>query len=106
VFIDLTLSKAEVAEGLARDAVRRMQQMRKEMDLKVDSYVHAYIVAPTDESARLLEKKSRYIAQEVRAKQLRIGTARAEGDAPYYTKTWQIGDEKYEFGLCEVSKLA
>jgi isoleucyl-tRNA synthetase len=64
VFLDLKLSKSELAEGLARDAVRRMQQMRKEMDLKVDSFVHAYVVAPSDKSASLLKSKRDYIAGE------------------------------------------
>jgi isoleucyl-tRNA synthetase len=105
VYVDLKLSKSELAEGLARDAVRRMQQMRKEMDLKVDSYVHAYILAPSTNSANLLEGKRTYIAGEVRAKQLVIGTKKEERDAPYYKKTWQINSENYEFGLCEETKL-
>ncbi len=105
VYLDLKLSRSEVAEGLARDAVRRMQQMRKEMDLKVDSYVHAYIAAPTRKAASLLQSKKRYIAGEVRAKKLTISTKTAQVNAPYYTKTWRINDGTYEFGLCEVAKL-
>jgi isoleucyl-tRNA synthetase len=105
VYIDLKLSKSELAEGLARDAVRRMQQMRKEMDLKVDSFVHAYVVAPSADTASLLQNKRKYMAQEVRAKRLTIGTKPLALSAPYYTKSWQIGQEKYEFGLCEVSRL-
>jgi isoleucyl-tRNA synthetase len=105
VYMDLKLSRSELAEGLARDAVRRMQQMRKEMDLKVDSFVHAYLVAPSPNTAKLLQNKRKYIAQEVRAKRLTIATKPLQLNAPYYTKTWQIGQEKYEFGLCEVSRL-
>jgi len=105
IYVDLKLSKSELAEGLARDAVRRMQQMRKEMDLKVDSYVHAYILAPSTNAAKLLKGKRTYIAGEVRAKQLIISTKKEETDAPYHTKTWQINSETYEFGLCEKTKL-
>jgi isoleucyl-tRNA synthetase len=104
VYLDLKLSKNELAEGLARDAVRRMQQMRKEMDLKVDSYVHAYILAPSTNAATLLKGKRTYIAAEVRAKQLKIATKKVQTDAPYYAKTWQINTETYEFGLCEKAK--
>ncbi len=90
VLVDLKLSKSEVAEGLARDAVRRMQQMRKEMDLKVDSFVHAYVVAPSKKEASLLKMKRSYIAGEVRAKQLKITTGEVTVRQPYYTKRWQI----------------
>jgi isoleucyl-tRNA synthetase len=105
VLVDLKLSKSELAEGLARDAVRRMQQMRKEMDLKVDSFVHAYVVAPSKKEASLLKMKSSYIAGEVRAKQLKITTGEMKVRQPYYTKRWQIDGVTFEFGLCETSKL-
>ena len=105
VYIDLKLTKDELAEGLARDAVRRMQQMRKEMDLRVDSYVHAYIVAPSEPTASSLRSKAKYLAREVRAKRLAVSTRKSTVKAPFYTKTWQIDGETYEFGLCEVSRL-
>jgi len=105
VFLDLKLTKNELAEGLARDAVRRMQQMRKEMDLKVDSFVQAYLIAPSVKQATLLKTKRDYIAGEVRAKQLKIGTGQLKIQQPYYTKTWQINGATFEFGLCETSKL-
>jgi isoleucyl-tRNA synthetase len=105
LYLDLKLSKDDLAEGLARDVVRRMQQMRKEMDLKVDSYVHAYIVAPSPKAASMLRSKSKYLAHEVRAKRLTVSTRKVEVRAPYYTKTWPIDKEMYEVGLCEVSRL-
>jgi isoleucyl-tRNA synthetase len=105
VVLDLKLSKSELAEGLARDAVRRMQQMRKEMDLKVDSFVYGYVIAPSDKSATLLRSKRGYIAAEVRAKQLKIVAGEMKVEDPYYTKRWQINGDTFEFGLCETSKL-
>jgi isoleucyl-tRNA synthetase len=106
VLVDLKLSKSELAEGLARDAVRRMQQMRKEMDLKVDSFVHAYVVTPSKKEASLLKMKRSYIAGEVRAKQLKITADEVKVHQPYYTKSWQIDGVTFEFGLCETSKLS
>jgi isoleucyl-tRNA synthetase len=105
VYLDTKLTKHELAEGLARDAVRRMQQMRKEMDLKVDSFVYGYIVAPSSYEVNLLKSKRSYIANEVRAKRLSIASTRMKVNAPYYTKTWQIDSKDYEFGLCETSRL-
>jgi isoleucyl-tRNA synthetase len=106
LYVDLKLTKDELAEGLARDAVRRMQQMRKEMDLRVDSYVYAYIVAPSKKRADLLRSKGKYLADEVRAKRLAISSRKSTREGAYYTKTWQIDRETYEFGLCVVSSLS
>jgi isoleucyl-tRNA synthetase len=105
VFLDLKLSKSELAEGLARDTVRRMQQMRKEMDLKVDSFVHAYVITPSTKEAALLKSRRSYIAGEVRAKHIKITTGEMKVQLPYYTKRWQINGATFEFGLCEDSKL-
>ena len=105
VILDLKLTKSELAEGLARDAVRRMQQMRKEMDLKVDSFVHAYIITPSGKEAALLKSRRGYIAGEIRAKQIKITTGEMKIQLPYYTKRWQINGATFEFGLCETSKL-
>jgi isoleucyl-tRNA synthetase len=105
IFLDLKLTQSELADGLARDAVRRMQQMRKEMDLKVDSFVHAYLVAPSAKEAALLKSRRRYIAGEVRAKQLKITTGEMKTQLPYYTKRWQINGATFEFGLCETSNV-
>jgi hypothetical protein len=104
VYLDLKLSENELAEGLARDAVRRMQQMRKEMDLKVDAYVNAYIFAPTAKALKMLKGKRSYIAGEVRAKKLVVKAKKEAVKAPYYTKTWQINGEAYEFGLSALAK--
>lgn len=96
IYVDLKLTADDIAEGLARDVVRRLQQMRKEMDLKVDSFVEAYVSA-SEKDTKMLRSKRRYIAKEVRAKKLTLSTRKLEGD--YYVKAWQIGDRKYEFGL-------
>jgi isoleucyl-tRNA synthetase len=98
VYVDLRLTQDDIAEGLARDVVRRIQQMRKEMDLKVDSYVEAYIVT-TQKSLKLLRIKRNYIAKEIRAKKLILSAEKATLGDGYYSKEWQIGEDKYEFGL-------
>jgi len=97
--IDTTLSPEEVADGLARDLVRRVQQMRKEMDLKVDAFIDVHIVASTDEAASFLNKRQDYILGEVRAKKLTIehlDQVRAHGQL---LKSWSIGDDTFSIGL-------
>lgn len=100
VYVDLKLSQSDLAEGLARDIVRRMQQMRKEMDLKVDSYVEGTVIGPSN-SIKQLQSKQRYIAHEVRAKKLTLCTEKEQDE--YYQKTWEIDGVKFELGLKEIS---
>jgi len=80
--------------------------MRKEMDLKVDSFVYAYVVAPSKKEASMLRSQRNYIAGEVRAKKLKITEVKSKVSLPYYTKRWQINGVTFEFGLCETTKLA
>jgi hypothetical protein len=79
--------------------------MRKEMDLRVDSFVHAYVIAPSGKEAALLKSRRGYIAGEVRAKEIKITIGEMKIQHPYYTKRWQINGATYEFGLCETAKL-
>lgn len=96
VFLDIRLTEKELAEGLARDIVRRLQQMRKEMDLRVDDYVDVWISAPGDK-VDVIRGEGEYIRQEVRVKDLRIiAGGRVEAQ---YVKDWDIGGEKYTMGI-------
>jgi len=97
VYVDTKKSRELIAEGTMRDVVRRIQEMRKKADLKVDAYISVRIHAPTEEARGLLEGKSREIASEVRAKRLEIlaGTEGAEGER------WEIEGEEYVIDLEE-----
>jgi isoleucyl-tRNA synthetase len=99
VSIDTTLSANEIADGLARDLVRRIQQMRKEMDLRVDDFVNVDLVASTDEAVSSVKSRHDYILGEVRAKTLAIqqsGDAKARGEL---VKEWSIGDDVFSIGV-------
>jgi isoleucyl-tRNA synthetase len=99
VSIDTTLSPDEVADGLARDLVRRIQQMRKEMDLRVDDFVNVDVVASTDETASSVKSRHDYILGEVRAQTLVVqhsDPAKAHGEL---VKEWSIGDDVFSIGL-------
>jgi len=99
VSIDTTLSPDEVADGLARDLVRRIQQMRKEMDLRVDDFVNVDVVASTDETASSVKSRHDYILGEVRARTLVVqksDPAKAHGEL---VKEWSIGDDVFSIGL-------
>jgi isoleucyl-tRNA synthetase len=99
VSIDTTLSPDEIADGLARDLVRRIQQMRKEMDLRVDDFVDVRVVAPTDETSSSVKGRHDYILGEVRAQTLVVqqsDSAKAHGEL---VREWSIGDDVFSIGL-------
>ncbi len=98
VYVDTKLTATELTEGLARDLVRRMQQMRKEMDLRVDAFVDVHIKVPDASTLRALSKMKQYMKQEVRARSLQLTTERENRDG-YFEKDWEIDDEQYTVAL-------
>ena len=79
--------------------------MRKEMDLKVDSFVDVNIVTSTAEDAPSLNSRQAYILNEVRAKKLTIqhlDQAKARGQL---VREWSIGDHTFSIGLTRRKQL-
>jgi isoleucyl-tRNA synthetase len=67
LFLDKTLTKELEAEGFAREIVRRIQSMRKELDLEVEEQIITEL-AITDKKKPALEQWKEYIVQETRSK--------------------------------------
>ncbi|WP_455286442.1 isoleucine--tRNA ligase [[Eubacterium] cellulosolvens] len=104
VYVDTTLSSDEIADGLARDLVRRIQQMRKEMDLNVDAFIDVHVVASTGEASSSVESRRDYILGEVRAKTLtieRLDPVKAYGEL---VKEWPIGDDVFSIGVSRLKE--
>ncbi|MDI9643665.1 MAG: isoleucine--tRNA ligase [Candidatus Verstraetearchaeota archaeon] len=101
VFIDTTPSEELVAEGLARDVIRRIQEMRKRADLNVDDYIRASVSAPSEEAKRVLDKRASEIAGEVRAKELEISTFGCNRFG--MSEDWDIDGERY---IISIEKIA
>jgi isoleucyl-tRNA synthetase len=99
VCIDTTLSSDEIADGLARDLVRRIQQMRKEMDMKVDAFVDVEIVASTTEAVSSVKSRQEYIRGEVRAKKLKAEQSDSKKALGELVREWSIGDHAFSIGL-------
>ena len=99
VYIDTTLSSEELADGLARDLVRRIQQMRKEMDLKVDDFIDVHIVASTAESASSVKSRQDYILGEVRAKKVTVEYSEPTEAHAELVKEWSIGNDVFSVGV-------
>lgn len=64
--LEIRLGEEELAEGLARDVVRRIQFMRKLLKLPVESHIVVSIYAPQDVSERL-RRWEQYVSRETRS---------------------------------------
>ncbi|MBN2066454.1 MAG: isoleucine--tRNA ligase [Candidatus Thermoplasmatota archaeon] len=94
LFLDTALTPELEAEGLAREIVRRIQSMRKELDLAVEDRITTEI--HIDEmNAQALNKWHAYIKGETRSKKL-IFVANPTGKL---VKTWKIDELVTTIGI-------
>src|SRR5205807_8931297 len=68
VYVDLTISTELVREGFVREVIRRLQEMRKRLDLPVDAFVEAFVSASDPEKLRWLEDERQHCMKELPAK--------------------------------------
>jgi isoleucyl-tRNA synthetase len=97
--LDTEISDELLAEGMARELVRRMQQMRKEMDLEVDQMVRAVVECEPD-LAGMAGTWIDYIKTEVRAADLELGGKATAG----HVKEWDIDGRKVKISLEVVAR--
>ncbi|USS40246.1 isoleucine--tRNA ligase [Thermococcus aggregans] len=94
VFVDKTLTRELMMEGLAREFVRRIQEMRKQLDLDVNDKIVVYIET-TEENKELLKEMLDYMKGETRAVEIKFEEPKG------YVVEWpeveaKIGIEKVE----------
>ncbi|MEM0092795.1 MAG: isoleucine--tRNA ligase [Thermofilum sp.] len=97
VVLDFKLSERELAEGLARDVLRRIQFMRKELNLPVDAFIDVKLYV--DESVRhLLYPMLGYIRSEARARDIEVLDSEdlVSGDL---VREWEIEETKAVIGV-------
>lgn len=94
VALDVKVDEEELAEGLARDLVRRVQFMRKELKLPVTANVEVYVYTLDVKGLEYLEKYRDYISVETRASKFTVSSEAPEGDYDLY-REWDISGEKY-----------
>lgn len=72
VALDITITEALRAEGIARDLVNRVQNIRKEKGFEVTDKVRIELLHTNDELTRAVQANSTYICQEVQALSLEV----------------------------------
>ena len=94
LFIDFSVTPEIEAEGYARELIRRIQQMRKDMKLNVEQYINCDVNAEP-RLVELFETWKDHISAEVRAKKL-VFTDSPGGDD---IKTWDVTGKDIVIGI-------
>lgn len=98
VIIDGSTNEDLEAERLTRDIVRRLQEMRKDMELEMEEKVDITISVDSEKFQNYLEKENDYIKEEVRVNNLEIGSIQNTKEKRY-KKKWDIMDEHFELSI-------
>jgi isoleucyl-tRNA synthetase len=73
VYVDTALTPGLEAEGNAREVIRRIQEMRRQLDLNVEDFISSYVIISDTRICQLVSSEWKEgIMEEVRAKQLTI----------------------------------
>ena len=97
LFIDFSMTPEIESEGYARELIRRIQQMRKDMKLNVEQFINCDVKADS-RLVDLLDSWKNHIAGEVRANVLTF-TDSPGGDE---VKTWDVTGEEITIGISSV----
>ena len=71
--MDIALTPELEAEAYAREIIRRIQDMRKELDLRVEDQIRAVVDIESKTILDLVVSGKEHIAGEVRAAELEMG---------------------------------
>ena len=85
VYVDTSLTEEIEAEGYARDVIRRIQEMRKRLDLDVEEEIAVSLDVQDDRVADLVNRHDSLVAEEVRAT-----TLDAAGEDADLTEEWDV----------------
>jgi len=96
VFLDTRVTKELKQEGLARDLVRLIQDLRKEADYNIDDRITLYLKIKSKKILGVIEKFSDYIKKETLAKKIELKVPKTKLDLQ---KVKKLGKEKITIGL-------
>jgi isoleucyl-tRNA synthetase len=99
VYVDTSLTEEIEAEGYARDVVRRVQQMRKELDLDVEEEIRTALEVDDERVAELVERHLDYVAEETRTAAF-VDRAAVEG----LVEEWEVEGVPVTIGIERVAE--
>ena len=98
VFVNTNITLEIKQEAMARELIRRVQDMRKDMDLDVEASIDVYVTSSND-FKDLIVPQSEFISHEVRAKSFVISDTENCANDDAYTKKWDIEGENVEISI-------
>ncbi|MFZ0005581.1 MAG: isoleucine--tRNA ligase [Methanoregula sp.] len=101
VYVDVALSPSLEAEGYAREVIRRIQEMRRQLDLAVEDFITADVTIADERVCNLLNTRWKQgIADEVRAKELSLHLTGDNGTPSHQIcKDWDVENIMMTIGL-------
>jgi isoleucyl-tRNA synthetase len=99
VYVDLTIPSELVREGFVREVIRRLQEMRKRLDLPVDAFVEAFVSVSDPEKLGWLEDEKDYLMEEVRAKTFVVLRPDQPRPAAAQEEDWKIEGNNFHMGI-------
>ncbi len=94
VYLDFQVTPEIEAEGFAREIIRRIQQMRKDMKLDVEEFVKVEVSAPA-KITEYFKIWKEHIMSETRSKKLDF----VDGPQGTYKVSWEVEGHKMEIGV-------
>jgi isoleucyl-tRNA synthetase len=99
VYVDTSLTEDIESEGYAREVIRRVQEMRKDLDLDIEEEIRVDLDVQDDRVADLVREHESLIAEEVRAAE--FGSV-DDG----HRKTWEVEGVEMEIAIVPVAEAA
>ena len=90
IYLDTERSDEIIREGYGRELVRRIQQMRKDLDLNVEATISVNIEIDDPDLPRIITGSLDYIGKETRSKKITLNKSPLETE-----KTWEIEGKRF-----------
>ncbi|MFB6091886.1 MAG: isoleucine--tRNA ligase [Haloquadratum sp.] len=99
VYVDTSLTEEIEAEGYARDVIRRIQEMRKQLELDVDAEIDTYVDVADDRVADFVDRRRDEIAEETRTREFLAGDEVAADSDRALVEEWEVEDVTVTIGI-------
>ena len=97
IYIDTEMDSTLMAKGYAREVIRRIQEMRKEMNLDVEDFISARVQVQPEIEA-LLANELDDIKYNTRSREFIFG----EPETDHFIKEWDIAGEQFNIGTRKI----
>ena len=97
VYVDTTVTEEIESEGYAREVIRRIQEMRKELDLDIEEEIVVELGVDDERISKLISRHEQLVAREVRAE-----TFESIDDG--YRQRWDVEDIEMEIAIEPLSE--